>query len=327
MRLIVLGTSAGGGCPQWNCACPNCTNARLDQTLARTTDSLAFSDTGDHWTIVNPGTDLRLQLSRQPTMAPRADAGTIRQTRITSVILTDAEIDHAMGVLNLREGSALNIFATKSVLDLLSGAFPLRTILKKYASILWNEIVPGVPFVPNAEFGEGTKVTAFGLSARQPKYANVPYSKIEDAVIGLRLDNDASGTTVAYAPQLGKWDETVDTLTNGAKIILADGTFYTSTELQNYGLPAGTAEEMGHLPLSESDAAHAAEKSTDKKGLLQKLSACTAEIKLLTHINNTNPILRDNSPERDAVRKAGIELAYDGMFFEVAQSCHGSTNE
>lgn len=301
MRLIVLGTSAGGGCPQWNCSCPNCSSARLDHTLARTTDSLAFSDSGDHWTIVNPGTDLRIQLSRQPAMAPKADACTIRQTGITSVILTDAEIDHAMGVLNLREGSALNIFATKSVLDLLGGAFPLRSILKKYASIRWSEIVPGVQFVPNAEFGEGTKVTAFGLSARQPKYADAPYSKTDDAVIGLRFENVLNGTTIAYAPQLGKWDETVDTLTNGAKIILADGTFYTSTELQNYGLPVGIAEEMGHLPLSGS--------------MLQKLSACTAEIKLLTHINNTNPILRDNSPEREAVRKAGIELAYDGMFF------------
>lgn len=319
MRLIVLGTSAGGGCPQWNCACPNCTSARLDQSLARTTDSLAFSDSGMHWTIVNPGTDLRLQLSRQPAMAPRADAGTIRQTGIRSVILTDAEIDHAMGVLNLREGSNLNIFATKSVLDLLSSAFPLRSILKNYASIRWSEIVPGIPFVPNAEFGEGTKVTAFGLSARQPKYADARYSKTEDAVIGLRFENVADGTILAYAPQLGTWNETVDTLTKGAKVILADGTFYSSTELQKYGLPAGTAEDMGHLPLCGTDAADAVEKA-DKKGLLQNLSACTAEIKLLTHINNTNPILRDNSPERDALRKAGIELAYDGMFFEVAQS-------
>lgn len=308
MHLIVLGTSAGGGCPQWNCACPNCLAARQDPSRARTTDSLAFSGSGAYWTIVNPGTDLRAQVARHSELTPRAIPDSVRETGIRSVILTDAEIDHAMGVLNLREGSALNIYATNSVLELLNSNFPLRNVLKKYASIRWIEIIPGQPFVPNAELGEKTVVTAYALSDRQPKYAAIRSSKTDDAVIGLRFENERDGAAVAYAPQLSAWNDRVETLMRDAKIVLVDGTFYTSTELQASGLPAGTSEDMGHMPLSGVD------------GLLAKLRAFPAEIKLLTHINNTNPILRDNSSERIALQEAGIELAEDGMIFEVGRS-------
>lgn len=307
MRLIVLGTGAGGGCPQWNCGCENCNFARNNPESARTTDSLAiaYEQNGETcWAIVNPGVDLRHQLARHPELKPPR-GGDIRATPIKSVILTDGELDHTIGLINLREGSELKVFASASVLDLMESAFPVRTVLKNYANLEFCRIVPGEPFL----LGGSVKVIATAISGRQPKYAAVkkpategPSQEISESVIGLKFENIAENAdAVAYAPQIGAWDGRVETLLAGAEIVLVDGTFYTSDELSSMGVKAGSAEEMGHLPLSGPG------------GILAKLEETKARVKLLTHINNTNPILRDNSPERQAVENAGVKIAVDGM--------------
>ena len=306
MRLIVLGTGAGGGCPQWNCGCENCTFARNNPESARTTDSLAISyeQNGEiAWAIVNPGVDLRHQLAKHPELQP-PQGGTIRQTPIRSIILTDGELDHTMGLINLREGSQLKVFATASVLNLMETAFPVKTVLKNYANLEFCRIIPEEPFF----LGDSLKVTATSLSGRQPRYAETGSQKTaeqletSDAVIGLKFENRLEiADAVAYAPQIGVWDRQVERLLDGAEIVLLDGTFYTSDELRSMGINAGSAEAMGHLPLSGPG------------GILAKLEETKASVKLLTHINNTNPILRDNSPERQAVENAGVKIAVDGM--------------
>lgn len=302
MRLIVLGTGAGGGCPQWNCGCENCNFARNTPESARTTDSLAFAyeENGrTAWAIVNPGVDLRHQLARHTELQPPIGGG-VRDTPIGSVILTDGELDHTMGLINLREGSRLKVFATAAVLDLMETAFPIKAVLRNYANLEFCRIVPGVPFI----LGDSVKVTAVGLSDRQPRYADqtkIPSNT--DAVIGLKFQSvqHNGAEAIAYAPQIGTWDDAVISLLEGSEAVLVDGTFYTSDELQSLGVNAGPAETMGHLPLSGPN------------GILAKLENVKARIKLLTHINNTNPILRDNSTERRAVENAGVKIAVDGM--------------
>ncbi len=340
MRLIVLGTGAGGGCPQWNCGCENCNFARNNPESSRTTDSLAISyeQNGETaWAIVNPGVDLRHQLARHPELQPPG-GGDIRATPIRTVILTDGELDHTVGLINLREGSQLRVYATASVLDLMETAFPVRTVLKNYANLEFRRIVPGQPF----SLGDSLKVTATALSGRQPKYArdhadhgargargargvggaggaggaggngrNEGKGGNEEnynAVVGLKFENIAENAdAVSYAPQIGVWDSQVKTLLAGAEIVLVDGTFYRSDELSSMGVKAGSAEEMGHLPLSGPG------------GILAKLEETKARVKLLTHINNTNPILRDNSPERQAVENAGVKIAVDGMHLSTSK--------
>ena len=299
MQLIVLGTGAGGGCPQWNCGCFNCNFARENPQFARTTDSLAvqYENAGEqNWAIVNPGVDLRRQLAQHVQLQPPKD-GPIRKTPIQSVILTDAELDHSMGLINLREGAALRIFATDLVLQLMETVFPVRSVLKNYARLEFERIVPGEPFF----LGETVKVTAAAFSDKLPKYAAEDAGRLDsqNSVIGLKFESTRS--SVAYAPQIGLWDEKVRSLLGGAEIILADGTFYTSAEMSSLGVSAGSAESMGHLPLS------------GEGGILAHLKETKARVKLLTHINNTNPILRDNSPERLAVENAGVRIAVDGM--------------
>ncbi len=316
MRLIVIGTGAGGGCPQWNCGCENCNFARNNPESARTTDSLAIAYEQDGetcWAIVNPGVDLRHQLARHPEMQP-PKGGALRQTPIRSVILTDGELDHTMGLINLREGARLKVFATASVLDLMETAFPVRSVLRNYANLEFERIIPGVPFF----LGDSVRVTATGLSGRQPKYAgakSLPSGREDDenqgnidAVIGLKFENIVENAdAIAYAPQIGVWGRQIEALLEGAAIILVDGTFYTSDELCSLGVSAGSAEDMGHLPLSGQD------------GILAKLKKSKARVKLLTHINNTNPILRDNSPERQAVENAGVKIAVDGMCLSTSK--------
>lgn len=333
MRLIVLGTGAGGGCPQWNCGCENCNFARNNPESARTTDSLAveYEENGEtSWAIVNPSVDLRHQLARHCELHPPPN-GPVRNSPIKSVILTDGELDHTMGLINLREGSRLRVYATASVLGLMEKAFPVKAVLKNYAHLEFFTIVPGVPF----KLGDSMTVTAAGLSNRQPRYVGASKigAQIEeqsantnqtaDAVIGLKFESsqeklngkhvEAEGNQVepepkhdtsdaiAYAPQIGAWDEALLWLLDGCDTVLVDGTFYTSNELQALDGNAPDAETMGHLPLSGAG------------GILAKLEKVKARAKFLTHINNSNPILRDNSTERRAVETAGVHIAVDGM--------------
>lgn len=298
MRLIVLGTGAGGGCPQWNCGCENCNFSRNNPESARTTDSLAVAyeeNRETSWAIVNPGVDLRHQLARHSELQPPPN-GPLRNTPIKSVILTDGELDHTMGLINLREGSHLRVYATASVLGLMENAFPIKAVLKNYAQLEFFTIVPGVPF----KLGDSLMVTAVGLSGRQPRYAGDQTSKSPDAVIGLKFE-DAFADAIAYAPQIGAWDDALISLLEGCDTVLIDGTFYTSNELQALDSSAPNAETMGHLPLSGAG------------GILAKLEKVKARAKFLTHINNSNPILRDNSSERQAVETAGVQIAVDGM--------------
>lgn len=298
MLLLVLGTSAGGGCPQWNCACPVCNETRSGRAGAppRTQDSIAISKDGSSWHLINAGPDVRLQLEANAQLRPRDG---VRSTPLRSVFLTDAELDHTLGLLILREGARLRIFAAQPVIDALSEHFPVKRMLASYTSHEWVAIVPNTPF----ELEQDLKITALPFGSKAPPYLKSPHSSHYS--FAFKMEDSRSGGSAIYAPGIGSWTPEIETLMGSATVILADGTFSTEYELESLKISSKSAKEMGHLPLFGED------------GLADKLCRFSGARKFLTHINNTNPVLLEHSSERQSLRELGIELAYDGMLLEI----------
>lgn len=221
MTVIVLGTAAGGGFPQWNCACPTCRNPELP---ARTQDGLAISADGDNWYLVNASPDLRAQILATPEL--RAGPGP-RETPIRGVLLTDAELDHALGLLLLREAEALTVYAPPAVLAALSR---IRDLTERYHPWTWAPVP--------AEL-DGVTIKVLAISNKKPRYAD------DDAegpwVVAYRFEHN--GGSLVYAPCLADLPEGFPAFVAGASQVLLDGTFHDAGEL-----PGQAA--MGHLPIA-----------------------------------------------------------------------------
>jgi pyrroloquinoline quinone biosynthesis protein B len=306
MRLRLLGSSAGGGLPQWNCACPNCAAARAGEPgfARRTGDSLAFSADGSSWYVINASPDISVQLEAIESLHPSVREGP-RNTPIRGVLLTDAELDHTLGLLQLRQGAKLDIYAAPPVLEALSSLFPVRRMVEPYAEFTWQEMRPGVCL----PFFEGTiTVSPFRLGGKPPRYAarsNPERAEESDWVVGIRLYDAATGGTAVYAPGVESWSPELESKLAEADLVLLDGTFWRSDELRSLGIGECTAAEMGHVPLSGPG------------GTLSRLAGVTAARKVLVHLNNTNPILRADSRERLEAKRLGVEIGYDGWEAEV----------
>lgn len=306
MIVKLLGTAAGGGFPQWNCACSGCRFARTEagQAHSRTQNGAAVSCDGHTWYLINAAPDIRAQIEAKPSLQP---GSAIRSSPIAGVILTDAELDHTIGLLSLREGGTLNVYATAPVADALTESFPIRPMLEPYAVSRWHEMRPGEPF---ALFGGQLTVTPFVLGYKAPRYAYAS-SHSDDAatnsawVIGLRLKDEATGGVVVYAPCVEAWTPELDSRLADADCILIDGTFWSADELTRLGISELDAHAMGHIPISGSG------------GSLEQLAAFPAARKIWIHINNTNPIADPTSAEHSIVLNHGFEIGSDGMVLEV----------
>ncbi|MDP9348469.1 MAG: pyrroloquinoline quinone biosynthesis protein PqqB, partial [Gemmatimonadota bacterium] len=296
-----LGSAAGGGLPQWNCGCPNCRRARAGDPAvsARSQSSLAVRAQGGPWYLVNASPDVRQQLQ---ALAPAAG---LRHDPVAEVILTDAELDHTVGLLVLRESARpLRLRGTDVVRQALSEAFPALRILDAYCGVSWSPLVPGTPFRLSDIGGAVLEGEAFPVSAGDPpKYMRVGGS--DPSAVGLEFRDPATGGNAVYAPAVGAMDEPLLRRMEASDLILLDGTFWTDDELPSLGIGSRTARDMGHLPLSGPG------------GTLERLGALRGPRKVLVHINNTNPILDDESPQRRAVEEAGFEVGYDGMTIEL----------
>ncbi|HXM38470.1 MAG TPA: pyrroloquinoline quinone biosynthesis protein PqqB [Gemmatimonadales bacterium] len=305
MRVIILGSAAGGGLPQWNCGCANCRAARADGA-GRTQSSVAVSADGERWILLNASPDLRVQLAAHPALWPRGARG----TPIQAVMLTDGEIDHTLGLLLLRESAAtLPVYAPAGVAALLGAEWPLYRVLAAYAGVDARIIPDGGPGgrplqLTNAQ-GEslGVQCTAFPVARRPPRYARGATAATFD--VGLRLRDERTGGTLAYIPTAGAVDDAVRAAATGADVLLFDGTFWADDELRAAGVDAPTAREMGHLPVG------------GPAGGIELLPRAGAKRTVLVHINNTNPILCRTSAERAQVEAAGLEVGEDGMEFEL----------
>jgi pyrroloquinoline quinone biosynthesis protein B len=306
LKIRVLGSSAGGGFPQWNCNCRNCDGVRRGTIAARarTQSSIAVSENGEDWLLVNASPDILAQIAANPELQP---ARKTRDTGIAAVIVMDAQIDHVTGLLMLRErGAPLPLYTTDAVWQDLSTGFPITSILSHYCGVEHRRIaldgagvcVPELPHIT---------IDALPLSSKAP-----PYSPHRDAPetgdnIGLMFANNASGKRVFYAPGLGALEPHVIDAMRKADLLLVDGTVWTDDEMIRLGLTKKTGKDMGHLAQSGPGGMIDVLDSIDRAGVR----------KVLIHINNTNPILIEDGQERRTLTEHGIEVAHDGMTFEL----------
>lgn len=305
MRIRVLGSSAGGGFPQWNCNCPNCDGLRRGQlrARARTQSSIAISQDGTDWLLVNASPDILQQIRENPVLQP---ARQIRDSGIAAVLLMDAQIDHVTGLLMLRERrTPLPLLATPEVVSDISEGFPLTRILSHYCGTQTRELpVDGRPVhLPELP---GLDIRTVSLSSQPPPYSPFRGRPRPGDNIGLLARNPATGARMFYAPGLAAVGPDLLELMAGCAVVLVDGTFWTNDEMQRLGLSGKTALEMGHLPQSGPG------------GMIEQLDRLPASTrKILIHINNTNPMLVEDAPERRVLEEHGIEVAFDGMELEI----------
>jgi pyrroloquinoline quinone biosynthesis protein B len=293
--LRVLGSAAGGGSPQWNCACPVCTTVRSEAGLARSQSSVAVSADYRQWFLINASPDIRTQIEAFPALHPRDD----RATPLEAVLLTDAELDHTMGLLLLREARALRLHATPAVHQTLrDGSGVLRT-LERYSPVDWRPIDLGVD-VPLAD---GLSYRAFDVPTT--KRARFGPGENRGRVVGYRLIDGRSGARVVYLPGVQALTPALRAEIDGCDCLLIDGTCWRDDELVRLGLAGKTSREMGHLPIDGPD------------GSLEQLSGLTIGRTIYIHMNNTNPILLEDSPERRILEDSGMEVAMDGLEVKV----------
>jgi pyrroloquinoline quinone biosynthesis protein B len=302
MRVHILGSGAGGGLPQWNCACENCSLVRAgDPTLAaRTQDSIAISASSDErWLVVNTSPDVLRHIERFPPLWPRKP----RHTPIEAIALTNGDLDHVVGLLSLRESQPLRILATARVREgLVERNAVLRTLARTPDQVTWVTLEPHREVV----LGDlGLGVTAVPMSGKLPVHlVGLADASPEDNV-ALRVRDVTSGRTAFIATAVGSLDAVGPALA-GADAVLLDGTFWSEDELVALGLGKSHARDMAHVPVGGSE------------GSLTRLAAVGAGARrIYTHINNTNPMLRAGSAERAQVERAGWEVAFDGMDFSV----------
>src|SRR6516225_9703104 len=299
MRILVLGAAAGGGFPQWNCNCRNCKGAREGSLNAkwRTQSSIAISGDSRSWALINASPDILTQLKALPQLQP---ARKLRDTGIAAVVLVDSQLDHTLGLAMLREGSRLEVYCTASVREDLTTGSPLFRILENYCGVNWREIHLGaggfrIQGINDIEFA------AVPVTSKAPPYSPHRDAPREDDNIALMIRAIASGQTVFYAPGLAAVDSRAWGCMSRAACLLIDGTFWTDDEMIRLGAGRKRGHDMGHLALSGDN------------GMLSYLRRLPSVRKVLIHINNTNPILDEDSPERREVESAGVEVAHDGM--------------
>lgn len=310
LHIKVLGSSAGGGFPQWNCNCRNCDGVRHGTIRAtrRTQSSIAISANGSDWLLVNASPDILVQIAAHPELQP---ARRLRDSGIAAVLTIDAQIDHVTGLLMLRErGTPLPLYTTAAVWQDLCAGFPIGLMLSHYCGVEHHEIaIDGSALaLPASVSGGGTiRVSAVPLSSKAP-----PYSRHRDApecgdTIGLLIENTITDRRALYAPSLGAIEPHVRDAMAHADLLLVDGTLWSADEMIGLGLSAKTAEDMGHLPQSGSG------------GMIELLDSIEhpGTRRVLIHINNSNPILVEDGPERAMLAAHRIEVAYDGMEFEL----------
>jgi pyrroloquinoline quinone biosynthesis protein B len=297
VRVRVLGSAAGGGFPQWNCSCAGCRAAREGDATPRTQSSIAV-EAGDRWFLVNASPDVRQQMTACRGLHPRDG----RATPLEAVLLTDAEIDHTLGLLLLREGRGVTVHATPATEATLRHGTGFLTTLERYCPVRVVPVEPGV----EVALTDDLTYTAVDLpTGKEPRFAEVGSADDPGRVIGYRFRDRRTGGVVVYAPGVADVVPALLDACEGASALLIDGTAFADDELITQGLGTKTAGDMGHLPLAGPG------------GSLERLAGLPVPRTVLVHINNSNPILHDGSPERAAVERAGVEVGIDGCDIEA----------
>jgi pyrroloquinoline quinone biosynthesis protein B len=303
MKAVVLGAAAGGGFPQWNSNAEACRRARAgdERVTARTQASLAVSGDGERWFLINASPDLRQQIEARPMLHPQGGA---RSSPIEGVVLTGADVDAIAGLLHLRERQPFTIYATGRMLDVLK-ANPIFGVLAEGCVAR-----QAVPLEKQFELhhvdgsGSGLEVELFEVPGKVALYLEAGDSPEELAGksgdnVGVELRKD--GRRLLYIPGCARMTDALKRRLEGGSVVLFDGTLWQDDEMIRFGLGPKTGRRMGHMSVSGPD------------GTLAAFRDVPAKRKILVHINNSNPVLVDDSPERCTVVQEGWEVAYDGM--------------
>ena len=306
MKIQVLGSAAGGGFPQWNCNCSNCSGFRAGtlNAKARTQSSIAVSVDGVDWVLFNTSPDILAQIAAFPALQPNRS---IRDTGIASIILMDSQIDHTTGMLMLREGCPHEVWWTDMVYQDLTTGFPIFKMLEHWNGGLTRrriDVSEGNNHF-NVDKAPGLTFTAITLSSSAPPYSPHRNDPHPGDNIGMFIEDSNSGKSVFYAPGLGRIEEHLRPYMEKADLLLVDGTIWRDDELLVSGVGDKLGVTMGHLA------------QTGENGMIAYLDTLENPRKVLIHINNTNPILDEDSAERAELTRHGIEVAYDGLSIDL----------
>jgi len=309
MRIKILGSAAGGAFPQWNCACPNCRSLRAGTFTgkARSQTQVAISADNRSWFLLGASPDLRSQIEATPELRP---SNGIRQSPVAGAVLANADIDHVLGLLLLRELQPLRVHTTASIRRILSEDNSMFAMLHRVANqVSWTDFVPGEVFHLRdaADEDSGIKCRAISLGTHFPAYVSSERQQslvADDSSLGFIIDSP-SGKRLAYMPAVPEINDALMEDFDQIDVLLLDGTFWSDDELIRIQGSGRTAREMGHVPVSSSE------------GTLSRLAQLRPPRKIYLHINNTNPMLNEAGPEYRQVREAGWEIAEDGWQFDL----------
>jgi len=276
IRIRILGSAAGGGLPQWNCACANCLAVRSGRIAPQTQSSIAISADDQCWFLINASPDLARQIESTPELQPPRKHSGLRNSPIAGVLLTNADLDHCLGLLLMRQqATPLVVYATD----------------KTQAALGWMDIV----LKPFRQIEWRTTAGDFQSLGKSIAYRAIELGKS----VAFQLRDEISGATALVAPAVGEIMTELREAVHGSDAVLFDGTFWNDDELRGVRPAARSAREMNHLPIRD--------------GSFDFLRHSPAPRKIYTHINNTNPIFMPGSSERMQVEYAGIEIACDGL--------------
>ena len=302
MKIRVLGSAAGGGFPQWNCNCRNCAGVRAGtlRALPRTQSSIAVTGGAQSaWALVNASPDILAQLHANPVLQPGRE---MRDTAIAGIILVDGQVDHTTGLYMLRESTRpWPLWCTDSTYADLTRGNPILQVLSHYCGVDRHRIdVGGDRFSVGGVTGVVWR--ALAVASKPAPYSPNRHKPVPGDNIALVIEDEVTGRSVLYAPGLAAIDEPIWRSMQAASCVLVDGTFWTDEEMIDLGLSHKRAYDIGHLAQSGPGG---------MLSWLQRLPSATR--KILIHLNNTNPILDENSPQRAVLDERGIEVAWDGM--------------
>jgi len=296
LKILILGSAAGGGLPQWNCGCPNCVKARAGEIPSRSQSSIAVSANGTDWAVINASPDIRYQIAACPQLHPTGP----RISPIKSVFVTNGDIDHIAGLLTVRERQPFTLFATSEIGKVLAE--------NRIFDAVNHEVVPretitlGTPF----ELAPGVMAEPFSVPGKVPLFMEGETVDTElegEQTIGVALT--AGGATAYYIPGCAKLTPALEDRLRGAEMVLFDGTVWLNDEMARRGVGQKTGARMGHMSM------------TGDAGSIAAFAPLNVKRKVFVHMNNTNPVLDPSTAERAEVEAAGWVIADDGMEFTV----------